>query len=338
MRINLVRGHIIKSIGLLLVLLLLAVTGASYLFYQQLQAPINLLQESLIEIKVGDSGNRVLSRLHKLGIIDKTMAYKVLLKVSPQYAKVKAGTYELTPGLTGFDLFALLSSGQEKQFSIALVEGLRWRDWLVQLKTHPFLQHEQEWQDETLLETLHPQGNSLEGWLLPDTYHFTASTQLEDIVLRAHVAMQDYLQQAWENRAVGLPFETPYEALIMASIIEKETGVPTERPLIAAVFINRLEKNMRLQTDPTVIYGMGEDFDGDIRRKDLSTPTAYNTYVIKGLPPTPIAMPGKLSIDAALHPEETDVLYFVAKGDGSHQFSRTLNEHNLAVRQYQLKK
>jgi UPF0755 protein len=332
------KGHIIKSLSLLLVLLLLLAAGVSYLFYQQLQAPVNLDQETLFAVKAGDTGKRVLSRLHKLGIIDKTLAYKVLLKVSPEYAKVKVGTYELTPGLAGFELLALLTSGQEKQFSIALIEGLRWRDWLAQLKLHPYLQHENIGQGDTLLDLLHPQGDSLEGWLLPDTYHFTANARVEDIVLRAHAAMQDYLQQAWADRAVGLPYESPYEALIMASIIEKETGLAAERPQIAAVFINRLEKNMRLQTDPTVIYGMGEDFDGDIRRKDLSTPTAYNTYVIRGLPPTPIAMPGKLAIDAALHPTDTDELYFVAKGDGSHQFSRTLSEHNQAVRQYQLKK
>lgn len=331
------KGQIIKSLSVLLALLLLATAGMSYLFYQQLQSPVKLAQEILFEVKTGDSGKRVISRLHTLGIIDKTLAYKFLLKTRPDYGKVKVGTYELTPGLNGFELLALLTSGQEKQFSIALVEGLRWSDWLAQLKHHPYLQHESEWQADSLLHLLDPEGNSLEGWLLPDTYYFTANTQAQEIVQRAYAAMQSYLEQAWINRAVGLPYESPYEALIMASIIEKETGVAAERPQIASVFINRLEMNMRLQTDPTVIYGMGEAFDGNIRRKDLSTSTAYNTYVIKGLPPTPIAMPGKLAIDAALHPADTDLLYFVARGDGSHQFSRTLNEHNQAVRQYQLK-
>ena len=150
--------------------------------------------------------------------------------------------------------------------------------------------------------------------------------------------MQQYLNVAWHNRALDLPYSSSYEGIIMASIIEKETGVAQERPRISGVFVNRLNLNMRLQTDPTVIYGMGEGFDGNIRRKDLKTPTLYNTYVIKGLPPTPIAMPSKLAIDAAFNPIATNDLYFVSKGDGSHKFSTTLQDHNLAVRKYQLKK
>jgi UPF0755 protein len=179
---------------------------------------------------------------------------------------------------------------------------------------------------------------SVEGYLLPDTYYFVAQTAAIEIIKRAHLNMQQYLENAWQNRALDLPYNTAYEGLIMASIIEKETGDAKERPRISGVFVNRLNLKMRLQTDPTIIYGMGENFDGDIRRKDIRAATPYNTYVIKGLPPTPIAMPSKLAIDAAFNPIATEELYFVSKGDGSHKFSTTLHEHNLAVRQYQLNK
>ena len=186
-------------------------------------------------------------------------------------------------------------------------------------------------------ETLGDSDTLPEGLFLPDTYYFTRGMSDLDILERAHRAMTDFLQQAWEQRAPNLPYQTPYEALIMASIIEKETAVASERKQIAGVFIRRLQKHMRLQTDPTVIYGIGEKFDGNLRSRDLKSDSPYNTYRHRGLPPTPIAMPGTDSILAALHPDEGDTLYFVARGDGTHQFSATIAEHNKAVRKYQLK-
>ena len=176
-----------------------------------------------------------------------------------------------------------------------------------------------------------------EGLFFPDTFYFDRGTQDTILLKRAYYSMQAKLNQAWNNRAPNLPYKNSYEALIMASVVEKETGKNSERPMIAGVFLNRLRIGMRLQTDPTVIYGMGKKYDGNIRRKDLQTDTIYNTYTRSGLPPTPIAMPGLASIEAALHPEQTKALYFVGKGDGSHAFSHSLAEHNHAVSKYQLK-
>ena len=328
------KSFIVKT----LVLLFVAVLATYYWLDRQVQQPINLSASTLFEVRQGQYAHSVLNRLKEAGIIEQSLPFKILIKIKPALAELKTGIYEISPGLNGVDVLRLLSSGKEKQFSISLVEGLQWKEWQAQLKSHPRLSlsplfdvHVQEMQGSA-------QGQSLEGWLLPETYHFTHGTQTSEIVQRAYTAMQAYLAQAWDNRALDLPYDNAYEALIMASIIEKETGVANERPRISGVFVNRLRRNMRLQTDPTVIYGMGDNFDGNIRRKDLRTPTAYNTYVIKGLPPTPIAMPGKLAIDAAMHPLETDELYFVAMGDGRHKFSYTLQEHNLAVREYQLKR
>ena len=192
-------------------------------------------------------------------------------------------------------------------------------------------------QDRAHLDKLlaHPY-DSAEGLLYPDTYYYVAQSKASELLLRAYQRMTDKLQQAWLNREADLPYDTPYKALIMASIIEKETARGFERPVIASVFVNRLRKNMRLQTDPTVIYGLGEQFDGDITRAHLKQKTPYNTYRIKGLPPTPIAMAGLASIEAALNPDVTEFLYFVSKKDGTHHFSKTLAEHNRAVRYYQL--
>jgi UPF0755 protein len=331
---ELMKSLIVKT----LVLLLVAVLATYYWLDRQVQQPINLLTPTLFEVRDGEYAHSVLNHLSEAGIIEQSLPFKILLKFKPALAELKTGIYEIEPGLNGEDVLRLLSSGKEKQFSISLVEGLRWNEWQGQLKSHPRLTHSPLFDERVQDIQGSAQGLSLEGWLLPETYYFTHGTQTSQIVQRAYAAMHAYLVQAWENRAPDLPYDNAYEALIMASIIEKETGVANERPRISGVFVNRLRQNMRLQTDPTVIYGMGDSFDGNIRRKDLRTPTAYNTYVIKGLPPTPIAMPSKLAIDAAMHPLETDELYFVAMGNGRHKFSHTLQEHNLAVREYQLKR
>lgn len=328
-------------IKFIVVLSLLVVAGVSILVYSVNSAfhkPLLLSSSQVLVVDTGMYANSIVNDLSSRSILRSPVLVKFALKLEPELSLIKAGSYELKFGMSVRDLFIDLSTGNEQTFLVQLVEGLTWRDWLSKLNNTPHLipsaLSETQW-----LSILDPQleATSMEGTLMPDTYQYTANIKVEDIVGRAHQSMKKYLNSAWLSRSLDLPYVSPYEALIMASIIEKETGLASERPRIAGVFVNRLRLNMRLQTDPTVIYGMGESFDGNIRRKDLKQSTPYNTYVIKGLPPTPIAMVGKLAIDAALNPMITDELYFVSKGDGSHQFSVTLEQHNQAVRTYQLK-
>jgi UPF0755 protein len=320
--------------------LLLGIFAAATLFYfdKRIHQPLNITKQVVYQVKSGQSAKGILNRLKEQGIIADNIGLKIRLKLEPELAEIKVGTYELLPSMSALDLLKLFSSGKELQFSISLIEGLNWQEWLLAFNSHPQIQFSDDFYEqlEELVASLPEQ--SIEGFLLPDTYYFVAQTHAIELVKRAHASMQQYLNTAWQNRALDLPYASAYEGLIMASIIEKETGVAQERAQISGVFVNRLNLKMRLQTDPTVIYGMGDDFDGNIRRKDLKTATPYNTYVIRGLPPTPIAMPSKLAIDAAFNPIETQQLYFVSKGDGSHKFSITLQEHNIAVRKYQLNK
>ena len=299
---------------------------------------LNLTNKLVYQVKPGQSAKGLLNRLKEQGIIADNIGLKIRMKFDPELANIKVGTYELSPSMSALDLLELFSSGKELQFSISLVEGLNWKEWLLVFKSHPQIQFADDFYQQLEKIALPLPKQSIEGFLLPDTYYFVAQTNAIELVKRAHTSMQQYLNNAWHDRAMDLPYSSAYEGLIMASIIEKETGIAQERALISGVFVNRLNLKMRLQTDPTVIYGMGENFDGNIRRKDLKAATPYNTYVIKGLPPTPIAMPSKLAIDAAFNPIETQQLYFVSKGDGSHKFSSTLQEHNIAVRKYQLNK
>ena len=220
---------------------------------------------------------------------------------------------------------------------IRFVEGTTVRQWLEQLGEDPEVKHTLAGRSEAqIAAVLGITGGALEGWFFPDTYRFSPGSSDLDILKRAHAAMARRLDDAWAARDPDLPLSSAYEALTLASIVEKETALAAERPLVASVFVNRLRKGMRLQTDPTVIYGMGERYDGNIRRKDLSADTPWNTYTRDGLPPTPIAMPGEEALRAAVHPVASDFLYFVARGDGSHEFSRTLEQHNRAVARYQL--
>ena len=296
-------------------------------------------QPRLMRVDNGMSLYALMEKLDSSGIYRNSHGLKLAFRMHQGLAQIKAGTYEITPSQQLIDFLEDLNAGKEKQFSVTLVEGLTLKQWLAQLNDSDYLegidgdQPLQQWIGQRNI-----QGGSLEGWLLPNTYAYTAGSSALQIVDRAHQAMQRLLAELWQAKAFDLPYKNAYEALIMASIIEKETGVAHERSHIAGVFVNRLHRNMRLQTDPTVIYGIGPTFDGNITRKHLRTPTPYNTYVIKGLPPTPIAMAGKAAIHAALQPKPTDALYFVAKGDGSHQFSTTLEAHNAAVRKYQLKR
>ena len=320
--------------AILLVITGLILASLLYLTQKKVSEPFHLAQEEMIKVRSGMSINGVLQDFESLGVLQLEWRpfVDLWLRFNPEYRQPKIGTYQVSADMSLLQLLDNIRQGREKQFSLTLIEGHTWKQWRQQLEKQPGI----VW-PESLPEDWLGNGQFAEGWLMPDTYHYTAGTPAQSIVKRAHNAMEDYLAQAWETRDQGLPYDNPYQVLIMASIIEKETGLPSERPLIARVFINRLNIKMRLQTDPTIIYGMGDKFDGNIRRRDKYEATAYNTYVIKGLPPTPIAMPGRAAIDAALHPDEGEELYIVSRGDGSHVFSETLAQHNAAVRRYQLK-
>lgn len=263
----------------------------------------------------------------------------VWLKLHPEFSRIKAGTYKIEKGWNVKHALLVFVSGKEAVFSITLIEGQRIEDWLQTLGSAPYLEQPLTPDDLISLRSeFDIDQENIEGWFLPETYSYTVGTTSREILRRAHNEMKHFLEKSWKTRDKSVPYESPYEALIMASIIEKETGKDDERPRIASVFVNRLNKKMKLQTDPTVIYGVKDRYDGNIRRNDLRDDNPYNTYVIDGLPPTPIAMPGKAAIKAALHPEKSNYLYFVAKGGGAHKFSTSLAEHNNAVKRYILER
>ena len=289
----------------------------------------------LIHIKQGDSLYSVCDRLTEFNYINDCFGVKVLSKVTPDIAKIKAGVYALTPDLKLSDFVSNLNKGKEQQFSFTLLEGDNIYQVLDKLKDATFLINNiesdtlGELSKKLLLATSTP-----EGWLYPDTYYYSAHTNASDLLARAVVKQKEVLTKLWNNRESKLPIKTPYEALILASIVEKESALAAEREIIASVFHNRLNKRMRLQTDPTVIYGIWDEYQGDITRKHLKQKTAYNTYRINGLPPTPIANPSQASIHAVLHPSSTNYYYFVASGNGGHVFNTTLAEHNKSVQAY----
>lgn len=251
---------------------------------------------------------------------------------------LQAGEYLVSRGMSARQLFSVMVAGKVRQLSITFLEGWNYRQILETLHAHAGVVQTIETDEPAeLAELVGIENDHPEGWFFPNTYQFANKTTDLELLKIAYKATQDVLNEEWENRSEDLPYKSAYEALIMASIIEKETGLGSERPEISGVFVRRLQKGMLLQTDPTVIYGIGKSFDGNIRRKDLRTDTPYNTYTRAGLPPTPIAAAGRAAIHAALHPKDGDSLYFVSKGDGSHHFSTTLKEHNQAVKKYQLK-
>lgn len=342
--------RIVISIGIMLALVVGAITFGVLYVNGQASSPLSISQPQLYTVEKGSNGYKVVRELRARELIDSPeLATKLWLKFFAANTHVKSGTYRLTPGLSLREVFGILSRGEEHYFAVSLVEGLTLKEWLVTLKAKTELINDVSLDqvEETINTTSSVneekapmlwlnEASSAEGLFLADTYFFTANTAASSILKRAHKAMLDYVETQWQQRQPDLPLNSPYDALILASIIEKETAVSEERTKIAGVFVNRLRKNMRLQTDPTVIYGIGDTYDGNITRKHLRTPTPYNTYTINGLPPTPIAMAGKEAIWAALNPMETDALYFVARGDGSHEFSSSLAAHNAAVRKYQL--
>ncbi len=304
---------------------------------QYVRTPLPVEISQSFTVAPGDNLITVAETLRERGIVQHPRYLVWYARWQGDADHIQAGEYVLEPGLTPAVLLERLTQGGVAQYAVTIPEGWTFRQMLQALwrndKLRPTLQG---LDDEAIMARLGHPGEHPEGRFFPDTYIFTRDTTDAAILSRAYDAMARRLAREWAQRAPGLPYKTPYEALIMASIIEKETAIPEERAMIAGVFVRRLQRNMRLQTDPTVIYGLGEDFDGNLRRRDLKRDTPYNTYVRRGLPPTPIALPGADSLHAALHPAPGDALYFVARGDGSHYFSATIEEHNAAVRRYQL--
>lgn len=291
------------------------------------------------EIPPGASLAAVARDLHARGLLDRPFYWRLAARAKGVTGRIRVGEYELPPGITPLGMLDLFVSGKTVQYSLTLVEGWTFAQVMEAVRAHPQLVQTLPAQDAgaELMRRLGREGEHPEGWFFPDTYYFPKGTTDVAFLRRAHQTMVRRLEQEWAARSPGLPLASAYEALILASIVEKETGVAEERPMIAAVFINRLKRGMRLQTDPTVIYGMGDRYDGNIRKADLLRDTPYNTYTRRGLPPTPIAMPGAGALRATLHPADSPALYFVATGEGGrHHFSETYEAHREAVIKYQL--
>jgi UPF0755 protein len=320
-----------------LVVLLAAIGGAVWL-RSYLQTPLNISAgEHVLNVPPRATLGSVAQGLASSGILAYPEVFAAYGRLTGVAARIRAGEYDLTPGLTPRGLLALLIEGRVKLHSLTIVEGWTVHEVLNAIRNNPALRQtlkikkDSELAAALGLPVAHP-----EGQFFPDTYRFPRGTTDREILLKAHELMELRLADAWKARAEDLPYDSPYEALIMASIVERETALDRERAQVAGVFVRRLEQGMRLQADPTVIYGLGEEYNGNLTRRHLERDTPYNTYTREGLPPTPISLPGESSLLAALHPDDSDNIYFVATGadDGSHTFTATLKEHNAAVRRY----
>jgi UPF0755 protein len=326
-----------RRLAALLASLALLLGLAAWLLWARYQAfleqPLDLPAEGHVYMLApGSSGSDIVRQLAARGFTRAGWQWKLLMRLEPHV--YRSGEYQLEAGMRPGQVLERLASGQVVQYRVTLVEGWTFAQLAGLLQANEILEHRIDLSDRAnwpkLLSELdieHP-----EGWFLPETYQFTRGDSDLDILARAHRSMRSELEQAWQDREEDLPLDSPYELLILASIVEKETGLDSERAEVAGVFVRRLRKGMRLQTDPTVIYGLGDRFDGDIRRRDLEADTPYNTYTRGGLPPTPIAMPGRASLRAAARPADGESLYFVADGKGGHTFSVTLEEHQAAVK------
>lgn len=329
----------LRLLKVLMVLLVIAGAAlfAGFRYWEsRLEAPIELVESTIYEVPVGAGFLGVVRELGQRGIVNDAWAYRLLVRLDPQSVpELRPGEYRLEPGMSGRDVLALLDSHEMVTYSLTIPEGWTLQQMRDRLAQAPKLEAQTtDLSGEQLMARLGREDTYPEGWFFPDTYLYQKGMSDLDILRQALERMEDVLEEVWVERDDDLTIDSPYEALIMASLIERETGVPEERRDIAGVFKRRMERGMRLQTDPTVIYGMGERYEGNITRADLREPTAYNTYVIDGLPPTPIALPGRGALEAAVNPAEGESLYFVARGDGTHQFSDSLREHNNAVNRY----
>ena len=323
--------------------LFVCVTSGYLLINYHLKKPLNVQSPQFLIVENGLSFTAFTQKLVDNRWIDNNFWLKVHTKLNSDLSKIKVGTYSISPNTSVIELLEKIVAGKEHQFKITFIEGSTLKQWLELLKNHPRVKHtlaevneENQIKYKEVATKLNLNFEYPEGVFFPETYAFINQTSDVAILQRAYEKMQQILNDAWKNRANDLPYSTPYQALIMASIIEKESGLYTEHALISSVFVNRLNIGMRLQTDPTIIYGLGSRYKGDIKREHKREKTAYNTYRINGLPPTPIAMPSKASLIATLNPESSEYLYFVSNGAGKHIFSTNLADHNKAVVKYQL--
>jgi UPF0755 protein len=327
------------ALGVVATALLVAAAGTGgYLWLRtQFQAPGPAAAVSRIEVAPGASLRSVLARLQAAGTVRNARALEWYLRLRGEQPRVQAGMYEIPAHATPAQIISLFEQGRVILEQLTVIEGATFADFLAALEQHPRVTHTLHGKSREQIMTVlgHP-GQAPEGEFFPDTYRFAANTADVAILVLAYDSMQQLLGDAWKARRPGLPLDAPYQGLILASMVEKEAALKSERARIAGVFINRLRARMRLQSDPTVIYGLGESYDGTIHTHDLLRDTPYNTYTRDGLPPTPIALPGRESLMAAVQPEDTGALYFVATGlgDGAHHFSKTLEEHNSAVQTY----
>jgi UPF0755 protein len=322
-----------KLLALLTLPVLLVLAGFAYYAYRPLPLPATPFE---FELKPGRNVKGMAHELRQAGLLDQDWAFVWLAKSLGKSSHIQAGYYVLEHPVTPLELLSIFSKGAVIQRKLSIIEGWTFKQFRDALNTNPDLKHvTSNLSDAEILQRIGATEAHPEGLFFPDTYHFAAGTRDLVILKRAYQTMQQRLQAAWATRDTSSPLQTPYQALILASIVEKETGAPSDRTMIAAVFVNRLRKGMLLQTDPTVIYGMGDKFDGNLRKRDLRADSPYNTYTRRGLTPTPIALPGLAALQATLHPAQTNALYFVSRGDGSSQFSSTLTAHNRAVNRYQ---
>ncbi len=321
---------------LLMVLAVITALAAGGLFYYEKQELTFKPSPLIFDLKAGSSLRAAARDLSAAGIIGEPLLFEILGRLRGNAPHIRAGNYEFESPTTPLKVLQKITRGDAAQVAIRFIDGWTFKQMRHAIDGHDAVKHDTHgMSDEAIARKLGIPGAQPEGWFFPESYHFSRGASDLAILRRAHRLMQSHLNAQWAKRAANTPLATPYEALILASIVEKETGKAADRAMVASVFVNRLRINMRLQTDPTVIYGMGEAFDGNLRRRDLQADTPWNTYTRGGLPPTPIAMPGLASIQAALNPAESKMLYFVARGNGSSQFSRTLDEHNAAVNKYQ---
>ncbi|CAL1239628.1 endolytic transglycosylase MltG [Candidatus Methylocalor cossyra] len=329
-------GTVWRLIGAVALVAAVVIGGLWVDYRETLDRPLGIKETAYFEIAKGEGLSHIADRLKAQGIVTKPLWFKVLAYREGVHTRLRYGEYAIPPNTTLRGLLAMFVAGKVRQHPVALVEGWTFQDLLAALGRHPALVGTTVGKSpEEIMALLGAPGQSPEGRFFPDTYFVTKGTTDLELLRRAHERMRAVLEREWQERAPSVPFASADQALILASIVEKETARPEERPAVAGVLVRRLAKGMRLQTDPTVIYGLGADFGGNLRKSDLKRDTPYNTYTRPGLPPTPIALPGLASIRAALHPAEGASLYFVARGDGSHVFSATLDEHRRAVDLFQ---